>query len=101
MADGAPMGDGRVRVPLQVHPASHGIASTRLAGKILAHSVLGRKDPLLDLSMARRKPLPYPPEPLRAPLIEAVTSALRGVDAGARPGPLLRALEALGIGFSS
>jgi hypothetical protein len=22
------MGDGRVRVPLQVHPASHGIAST-------------------------------------------------------------------------
>src|SRR6516162_6826329 len=28
MADGAPMGDGRVRVPLQVYPACHGIAST-------------------------------------------------------------------------
>ena len=28
MADGAPMGDDRVRVPLQVHPASHDIAST-------------------------------------------------------------------------
>jgi glycine/D-amino acid oxidase-like deaminating enzyme len=79
----------------------HGIGSTRLAGKILAHLVLGRKSPLLELSMVRRKPFPYPPEPLRALVVEAVTRALRRVDAGGRPGLVLRALRALGIGFSS
>ena len=43
----------------------HGIGSTRIAGRILAHLALERKSPLLDLSMVRRKPFPYPPEPLR------------------------------------
>lgn len=79
----------------------HGIGSTRLAGKILAHLVLGRESPLLELSMVRRKPFPYPPEPLRAPVVGAVTRALRRVDQGSKPGLLLRALQALGIGFSS
>jgi len=79
----------------------HGIGTTRLAGKILAHLVLGRRNPLLELSMVRRKPFPYPPEPLRAPMVKAVTHALRRVDEGSKPGLLLRALQALGIGFSS
>jgi len=79
----------------------HGIGSTRLAGKILAHRVLGRESPLLDLSMVRRKPFPYPPEPLRRLAVDAVTRRLRAVDAGERPSWLLRALEKAGLGFSS
>jgi glycine/D-amino acid oxidase-like deaminating enzyme len=79
----------------------HGIGSTRLAGKILAHRTLGRPSPLLDLAMVRRKPFPYPPEPLRHLAVGAVTRRLRRVDQGEKPGLLLRALEALGIGFSS
>ena len=79
----------------------HGIGSTRLAGKILAHLVLGRKTPLTELSMVRHKPFPYPPEPLRGVAVKAVTRALRRVDAGGGPGLLLRGLQALGIGFSS
>ncbi|HEY7575605.1 MAG TPA: FAD-dependent oxidoreductase, partial [Thermoanaerobaculia bacterium] len=79
----------------------HGLGSTRLAGKILAHMTLDRRSPLLDLAIVRRKPLPYPPEPLRAPLVRAVTGALRRVDEGGRPTLLLRALSALGIDFSS
>lgn len=79
----------------------HGIGSSRIAGKILAHMALGRQSPLLELAMARRKPFPFPPEPLRRLAVGAVTRALRRVDAGERPGLLLRALEALGIGFSS
>ncbi|MGH9366540.1 MAG: NAD(P)/FAD-dependent oxidoreductase [Thermoanaerobaculia bacterium] len=79
----------------------HGLGSTRLAGKILAHLALGRQSPLLELAMVRRKPFPYPPEPLRAPLVRTVTRALRGVDEGRRPTLLLRALSALGIDFSS
>jgi glycine/D-amino acid oxidase-like deaminating enzyme len=79
----------------------HGIGSTRLAGKILALLTLERKSPLLDLSLVRRPPFPYPPEPLRRLAVAAVTRSLRRVDAGRPPGLLLRTLERLGIGFSS
>ncbi|HEU4403084.1 MAG TPA: FAD-binding oxidoreductase [Candidatus Polarisedimenticolia bacterium] len=79
----------------------HGVASTRLAGQILAHMTLGRPSPLLDLSLVRKKPFPYPPEPLRTLAVSLVTRALRRVDAGGRPGLLLRCLDALGIGLSS
>jgi glycine/D-amino acid oxidase-like deaminating enzyme len=79
----------------------HGLGTTHLAGKILAHMALGRSSPLLDLPIVRRKPLPYPPEPLRSLAVAAVTKALRRVDAGGRPSLLLRLLDAMGIGLSS
>jgi glycine/D-amino acid oxidase-like deaminating enzyme len=79
----------------------HGLGSTRLAGRILAHLVLDRPGELLSLGMVRRKPFPYPPEPLRGWAIAAVTRALRRVDAGEAPGAMLRLLERMGIGFSS
>jgi glycine/D-amino acid oxidase-like deaminating enzyme len=79
----------------------HGIGSSRVAGKILAHLALEKPSPLRELSMVRRKPFPYPPEPLRSAAVALVTRALRRVDAGGKPGALLRALDALGIGFSS
>ena len=79
----------------------HGLGSTHLAGKLLAHRVLGRESPLFDLKLVRTPPLPYPPEPFRSLGVSAVTRALRRVDAGARPGPLLRLLDAMGIGLSS
>ena len=79
----------------------HGLGTTHLAGEILAHTALGRPSPLLDLKLVRRKPIPYPPEPLRSAAVAAVTRALRRVDAGGRPGLLLRCLEAMGIGLSS
>lgn len=79
----------------------HGLGTTHLAGKVLAHLALGQASDLLQLELVRRKPLPYPPEPLRSLAVRAVTRALRRVDTGARPGVLLRLLDALGIGLSS
>ena len=79
----------------------HGLGTTRLAGRILAHMALDRPSELLDLSLVRTKPFPYPPEPVRSWSVAAVTRALRRVDAGERPGLMLRVLERLGIGFSS
>ena len=38
----------------------HGLGTTRLAGRILAHMALDRPSELLDLSLVRRKPFPYP-----------------------------------------
>jgi len=79
----------------------HGVGSTRVAGRILAHLALEKESPLLELSMVRRKPFPYPPEPLRRLAVAAVTRSLRRVDAGERPNLLLRVLDRFGIGFSS
>lgn len=79
----------------------HGIGSTRLGGKILAHMALAQPSELFDLSMVQKHPFPYPPEPLRSLSVNAVTRALRRVDAGHRPNILLRILDRLGIGFSS
>jgi glycine/D-amino acid oxidase-like deaminating enzyme len=79
----------------------HGLGSTHLGGKLLAHMALDRKSPLLDLKLVREKPFPYPPEPLRSWAVAAVSRALRRVDAGERPGLLLRLLDAMGIGLSS
>jgi glycine/D-amino acid oxidase-like deaminating enzyme len=79
----------------------HGLGTTHLAGKLLAHLALGQESPLLDLALVRKPPPPYPPEPFRSWAVGAVTRALRRVDAGGSPGPLLRILDAMGIGLSS
>lgn len=89
------------RVHYALGYTGHGIGSTRLAGLILAHQVLGTTDPLLSLAMVTRKPFPMPPEPLRSPAIRAVTRSLRDLDEGRGKSVLLRVLDALGIGFSS
>ena len=79
----------------------HGIGTTRVAGKILAHMALARPHELLQLKMVVSQPFPYPPEPLRGMAVNAVTGSLQRVDAGHKPNLLLRMLDVLGIGFSS
>jgi glycine/D-amino acid oxidase-like deaminating enzyme len=79
----------------------HGLGTTRIAGRILAHMVLDRPSTLLDLPLVTSRPFPYPPEPLRGWAVAAVTRALRRVDQGEPPSLLLRALDRFGLGFSS
>ncbi len=94
-------GTHRGRLAYGLGYTGHGVGSTRIAGRILAHLALEKESPLLELSMVRRKPIPYPPEPLRRVAVAAVTRSLRRVDAGGRPNLLLRILDRFGIGFSS
>ncbi len=89
------------RVAYGLGYTGHGVGSTRVAGRILAHLTLEKESPLLDLSMVRKKPVPFPPEPLRRFAVAAVTRSLRRVDQGGRPNVLLRVLDRFGIGFSS
>jgi len=79
----------------------HGLGSTRIAGRILAHMATDKPSDLLGLALVRKRPFPYPPEPLRSWAVNAVTSALREVDQGQRPSLLLRVLDRMGLGFSS
>jgi glycine/D-amino acid oxidase-like deaminating enzyme len=95
---GSAMG-GRIHYGLGY--TGHGLGTTRIAGRILAHLTLKQPTDLLDLALVRRQPFPFPPEPLRAWAVAGVTRALRRVDAGESPSMLLRLLDRLGIGFSS
>ena len=79
----------------------HGLGSTRLAGKILAHLALERPSELTRLPLVTHRPIPYPPEPFRYGAVQAVTRALRRVDRGESPNLLLSLLNRFGIGFSS
>ncbi len=79
----------------------HGLGTTHLAGKILAHLALRRDSELLNLKLVRELPFPYPPEPIRRWAVGQVSRALRRVDRGEPPNLLLRCLDALGIGLSS
>lgn len=78
-----------------------GVANSRLAGNILAHMTLEKPSELLELAIVRKKPFPYPPDPMRSWAVNTVTGSLRRVDEGEKPGVLLWILDALGIGFSS
>jgi glycine/D-amino acid oxidase-like deaminating enzyme len=91
--------DGRVHYGLGY--TGHGLGTTCIAGRILAHLALDRRTDLLDLALVRRRPFPFPPEPLRSWAVAGVTRALRRVDGGERPSAMLRLLGRLGIGFSS
>ncbi|MGH7615364.1 MAG: NAD(P)/FAD-dependent oxidoreductase [Gemmatimonadales bacterium] len=91
--------DGKVLYGLGF--TGHGLGTTRIAGRILAHLALDRPGELLDLALVRKPPFPYPPEPLRTLAVKAVTRALRRVDAGGEPGVLLKVLDRMRIGFSS
>ncbi len=79
----------------------HGLGSTRIAAKVLAHMALDQPSELLNLKMVRQKPFPYPPEPFRSLAVKAVTGSLRKVDAGNHPNLLLKLLNWMNIGFSS
>lgn len=79
----------------------HGLGTTRIVGRVLAHLTLEKPSELLDLALVTKPPFPYPPEPIRGWAVDAVTASLRKVDAGQSPNLLLRALDLLGLGFSS
>jgi hypothetical protein len=54
------------------------------------------------LEMVRRKPVPFPPEPLRWAGVELTRRGVAKADAnGGRRGPWLRTLDAVGLGFDS
>ena len=62
----------------------------------------GLSTPRTRLEMVRRKPLPFPPEPLASAGIQATRWSLDRADHnGGRRNLLLRTLDAVGLGFDS
>jgi glycine/D-amino acid oxidase-like deaminating enzyme len=79
-----------------------GVAASRFGARVALDLVAGGASELTGLRMVRKRPLPFPPEPLRWVSIGLTQRALaRADERGGRRGPWLRALDALGAGFDS
>lgn len=79
-----------------------GVAATRFAADVCLDLLDGGGTPRTELEMVRRRPLPFPPEPLASMGIQATRWSLDRADhAGGHRNVLLRALDALGLGFDS
>jgi glycine/D-amino acid oxidase-like deaminating enzyme len=79
-----------------------GVAAARFAADVCLDLLDGADTERTRLEMVRRKPLPFPPEPLASSGIQATRWSLDRADHNAgRRNILLRTLDKLGLGFDS
>lgn len=79
-----------------------GVGSTRFAADVVTDLLAGRDTERTRLKMVRSKPIPWPPEPLRAIGINVTKASLSAADHnGGRRNLWLKALDAVGVGFDS
>lgn len=79
-----------------------GVAATRFAADVCLDLLDGKPTARTELEMVRKRPLPFPPEPLASAGIQATRWSLDRADHSAgRRNILLKTLDALGLGFDS
>ncbi|MEV1147149.1 FAD-binding oxidoreductase, partial [Micromonospora sp. NPDC049799] len=79
-----------------------GVGATRFGARVMLDLLGGGDTPLTRLDLVCRKPLPFPPEPVRAAGIHLTRWSLARADArDGRRNLWLRTLDRLGLGFDS
>lgn len=79
-----------------------GVGASRWGARVALDLVDSHSTERTDLRLVRRKPVPFPPEPLRYPLIQYTRRAITAADANrGREGLWLRLLDTIGVGFDS
>ncbi|MCZ4493916.1 MAG: FAD-dependent oxidoreductase [Conexibacter sp.] len=79
-----------------------GVAATRFGARVALDLLDGRDTEATRLRYVRRKPVPFPPEPVRSGVIALTQRGLAAADRHeGRRGPWLRTLDRLGLGFDS
>ncbi|MFT4283580.1 MAG: FAD-binding oxidoreductase [Protaetiibacter sp.] len=79
-----------------------GVGATRFAADTMLDLLSGEPTERTGLEMVRRRPVPFPPEPAASAGIAATRWSLDRADhREGRRNPLLRTLDALGLGFDS
>ncbi|HEX2284869.1 MAG TPA: FAD-dependent oxidoreductase, partial [Mycobacterium sp.] len=77
-----------------------GVGAARFAADVCLDLLEGRDTPRTELEMVRKRPLPFPPEPLATIGIQATRWSLDRADhSEGRRNIVLRALDAVGLGF--
>ena len=79
-----------------------GVGATRFGARVALDLLDGRSTEATRLKMVRRRPLPFPPEPLRSGVIQLTRNRMAAADRNeGRRGLWLRTLDRLGLGFDS
>ncbi len=79
-----------------------GVGASRWGARVGLDLVDGQTTERTELAMVRKKPLPFPPEPLRYPIVQFTRRQIAKADQNnGEPGPWLRLLDRFGIGFDS
>ena len=79
-----------------------GVAATRFGARVALDLLDGRDTDATRSRYVRRKPVPFPPEPLRTAVVQLTRNRLAAADRrDGRRGVWLGALDRLGLGFNS
>ncbi len=92
--------DGRVAYALGYTGA--GVAASRFGARVALDLAFGRRTEVTELDFVRSRPLPFPPEPLLFPMIEATRLSTEHAELhDGRRNAWLRSLDRFGLGFDS
>ncbi|MEB7504644.1 FAD-binding oxidoreductase [Arthrobacter koreensis] len=79
-----------------------GVGATRFGANVMLDLLSGEKTERTELKMVKRKPLPFPPEPVAWLGVKITTAAMVRADRRqGRRGPWLKVMDAVGMGFDS
>jgi glycine/D-amino acid oxidase-like deaminating enzyme len=79
-----------------------GVGASRFGGRVALDLLDGRTSEATELELVRRRPVPFPPEPLRSAVIQLTRNRLAAADRNeGRRGLWLKTLDRLGLGFDS
>lgn len=78
-----------------------GVGASRFGALVALDLLAGRRTERTTLGLVRRRPVPFPPGPLRNPVVQLTRAALAREDDTGRRGPWLRLLDRFGVGFTS
>ena len=79
-----------------------GVGATRFGATVMLDLLSGEPTELTTLKMVRRKPVPFPPEPVRSGVIQLTRWSIARADRNqGRRNLWLRTLDAVGLGFDS
>ncbi len=92
----------RGRVAYALGYTGLGVGATRFGARVMLDLLDGKRTELTSLDMVRRKPVPFPPEPLAYAGIQATRWSLARADRNdGKRNMWLRALDAVGMGYDS
>ena len=90
------------RVAYAVGYTGLGVGASRFGAQVALDLLHERDSDLTRLELVRRRPIPFPPEPIRSGVVQLTRRALiRADEDGGRRGPWLRLLDRVGAGFDS
>ena len=79
-----------------------GVGASRFGARVALDLVFDLETERTALEMVRRRPLPFPPEPLRWAGVQMTRKAMQRSDRkGGKRGPWLGVLDKFGVGFDS